>query len=254
MANNVLLSPIGNTGQAFTDQFGAPLAGGLIYTYQAGSSTPLSTYTTNQGEIANQNPLICNTDGRLPNEVWLLAQYSYKFVIQTAGGVTLQTLDNIYPILQNSSSAPGNIPVGLISMWSGSLGTIPDGWYLCNGQNNTPDLRNSFIVGAGSTYAVGATGGNKDSILITHTHTPTVTVTDPQHSHAPGSGSAFIGAPNQSQSGRTDGNQATNFANTALASTGITVSVTNANAGTSTGVNANLPPYYALAYIQFQGI
>ena len=67
----------------------------------------------------------------------------------------------------------------------GAVGSIPSGWYLCNGQNGTPDLRDSFILGAGNTYAVGATGGSTDAIVVSHTHTATSTstVTDPGHNH-----------------------------------------------------------------------
>lgn len=52
-------------------------------------------------------------------------------------------------------------PAGAVVMWSGAVGSIPAGWFLCNGLNSTPDLRNKFIVGAGTggDYAVGATGG-----------------------------------------------------------------------------------------------
>ncbi len=50
-------------------------------------------------------------------------------------------------------------PLGLIFLWSGSVGTIPTNYALCNGSNGTPDLRDSFIVGAGSTYSPGDTGG-----------------------------------------------------------------------------------------------
>jgi len=51
------------------------------------------------------------------------------------------------------------IPAGTIAIWSGSVASIPSGWYLCNGANGTPNLRDRFVVGAGSSYAVGATGG-----------------------------------------------------------------------------------------------
>ena len=54
----------------------------------------------------------------------------------------------------------GTIPIGGIIMWSGSVASIPTGWALCNGGNGTPDLQDRFIVGAGSGYAVGATGGD----------------------------------------------------------------------------------------------
>ena len=51
------------------------------------------------------------------------------------------------------------VPTGLIAMWSGSNAAIPSGWALCDGSNGTPNLRDRFIVGSGSTYATGNTGG-----------------------------------------------------------------------------------------------
>jgi len=57
------------------------------------------------------------------------------------------------------------IPSGGIIIWSGAANAIPSGWYLCNGSNSTPDLRNRFVIGAGSTYSVAATGGSKDAIV-----------------------------------------------------------------------------------------
>jgi len=52
------------------------------------------------------------------------------------------------------------IPIGIIMMWSGSIATIPSGFHLCDGTNGTPDLRDSFIVGAGKSYNPGNTGGS----------------------------------------------------------------------------------------------
>jgi len=242
---SVLLSPYG-IGQQFFDDNGVPLAGGLIYTYQAGSSTPLVTYTTNAGTIANANPIVLDAAGRVPQEIWLLTGYSYKFVLQNASAVLIQTLDNIYPILQNAPTSSPAIPTGGIILWSGSTGSIPATWYLCDGTNGTPDLRNSFIVGAGSTYAVNATGGTADAIVVSHTHTATSTsvVTDPGHIHTIPFG-ARVGSGNN-----TSDSQGGNTINTNSNTTGITVATTttNATAGVS-GTNANLPPYYALAYI-----
>ena len=74
-------------------------------------------------------------------------------------------------------------PSGMIVLWSGSTGSIPSGWVLCNGSNSTPDLRNRFVVGAGDTYSVDATGGSADATLVSHTHTATSSVTDPGHFH-----------------------------------------------------------------------
>jgi hypothetical protein len=238
---SVLLSPVGNGQQFFTNN-GIPNAGGLIYTYQAGSSTLLTTYTTVNGTIANTNPIVLDAYGRTPSEIWMQTGYSYKFVIQTASAVTLQTLDNLYPILQNAPASAPTLPTGAIILWSGSIGSVPSGYVICDGSNSTPDLRDRFVIGAGSTYAVAATGGTADAIVVSHTHTATSTVTDPGHTHG-----NYVGV---SVGGRSGGaaNVAQDPITMTSATTGITVATTNASAGTS-GTGANLPPYYALAYI-----
>ena len=181
---SVNLSPIGN-GINFLTNTGLPLAGGLLYTYQAGSSTPLTTYTTNNGTIANTNPIVLGTDGRLPNELWLTYGYYYKFVLQDAVGSTIATYDNLYGILGTIPATTPTLPTGCIILWSGAIGSIPSGFYLCNGANGTPDLRDRFIVGAGSSYSVAQTGGSADAIVVSHNHTATSTstVTDPGHTH-----------------------------------------------------------------------
>lgn len=242
----VNLAPIGN-GFQFFDTNGAPLNAGKIYTYQAGSSTPLATYTDSAGLVANTNPIILGTDGRPPSEIWLSEGYFYKFILKTSADVTIQTYDNLYGIIGTAPAPATPIPSGAILLWSGSIGSIPAGWYLCNGSNGTPDLRNRFVVGAGSTYAVDATGGSADAIVVSHTHTATSSsaVTDPGHNHT------YNGttAPPY-QAGGNAVFSPTSGINTSTATTGITVATTTtvATAGTS-GTNANLPPYYALCYI-----
>ena len=238
----VNLSPIGN-GQQFFDNTGLPLAGGLLYTYQAGSSTPFSTYTTISGNVLNSNPIVLGTDGRPPNEIWLTYGYFYKFILTDSNGTVIGTWDNLYGFIGTASATGATIPAGLISLWSGSIGSIPVGWYLCDGTNGTPDLRDRFIVGAGTTYAVTATGGSTDSVVVSHNHTATSVVTDPGHTH---------GIGNLSPVDRSGGFYANVVADNAIQSasktTGITVATTNTSAGVS-GTNANLPPYYALAYV-----
>jgi hypothetical protein len=245
----VNLSPIGN-GQQFFDNTGLPLNGGLIYTYQAGSTTPLATYTDINGTIANSNPIVLDSSGRPPNEVWLTYGFNYKFVVKTSAGVTLGTYDNIYGIIGVLNTSTGTtIPTGMISLWYGSIGSVPLGWYLCDGTNGTPDLRDKFVVGAGSTYSVAATGGSTDAIVVSHTHTATSTVTDPGHVHPPLSPQVnFWGNAANTGGQSPNGASAPAQTTTGSAVTSITVATTNASAGVS-GTNANLPPYYALAYV-----
>jgi len=242
----VNLSPIGN-GQQFFDNNGLPLNGGLLYTYQAGSTTPLSTYTDISGSIANTNPIVLDTSGRTSNEVWLTYGYNYKFVLQTSVGTTIGTYDNLYGFVGVQAAAGTTIPTGMISLWYGSIGSVPTGWYLCDGSNGTPDLRDKFIIGAGNSYAVSATGGSTTATLTTNNlpaHTHTATVTDPGHAH--GYTSPHVNAQN------IDG--ATSFvpyvdgiaSTTSSAFTGI--SVTNSSTGSGTSFSV-LNPYYALAYI-----
>ena len=139
-----------------------------------------------------------------------------------------------------STAAPTSFVAGMIMLWSGSSASIPSGWLLCDGTNSTPDLRNRFVVGAGSTYAVNATGGTADAIVVSHTHT--ATVTDPTHTHTVNTVSNQFGVAGGGNNVGVGGTTIT----TNAASTGITVS--NSTTGSS-GTNANLPPYYALCYI-----
>ena len=243
----VNLSPIGN-GVNFLGVDGLPLSGGLLYSYQAGSSTPLATYTTVNGTIANANPIVLGVDGRVPSEVWLSEGFNYKFVLQTSASVTVATFDNIYGILGTIPATAPTIPSGVIVLWSGAIGSIPAGYYLCNGSNGTPDLRDRFVIGAGNNYSVGQTGGSADSIVVSHVHTATSTVSDPSHSHGiTGSVTWNTAAGNAFRADAGTGGS-TFSGSTASAATGLTVSTTNQSAGTS-GTGANIPPYYALAYI-----
>lgn len=98
----VFLSPVfGVAGQVFDDN-GNPLAGGKIYTYAAGTTTPASTYTTNLGNIAHTNPIVLDGAGRVPSgEIWLTDGIVYKFVVEDANSVLIGTYDNLVGINSN---------------------------------------------------------------------------------------------------------------------------------------------------------
>lgn len=137
---------------------------------------------------------------------------------------------------------------GMIVMWSGS--TVPSGWLLCDGAGTlsngqeVPDLRGKFIAGAGAGASVGDTGGSADSVVVAHSHTA-VADTGGSHSHSTffnresgvisdyyGNGSHY----SKSRGLRTDTDGEHSH------------SVTVDPAGVS-GIGANLPPYYVLAFI-----
>jgi hypothetical protein len=98
----VNLSPVfGVAGQLF-DNNGNPLAGGKIFTYLAGSTTPATTYTSSLGNIAHSNPIVLDGAGRVPSgEIWLTDGITYKFVVQDSANNLIGTYDNLTGINSN---------------------------------------------------------------------------------------------------------------------------------------------------------
>jgi hypothetical protein len=143
------------------------------------------------------------------------------------------------------------ITTGMILLWSGSSTSIPSGWALCNGSNGTPNLQDRFIVGAGSSYAVGSTGGSANAIVVAHTHTGT-TISNGDHKHSTFS---YLDATSTGDNitasdtgGNDEGTLSTKFAGETNTTGAHTHTFTTDSTGSS-NTNANLPPYYALAYI-----
>lgn len=119
-----------------------------------------------------------------------------------------------------TNSLVHNFALGVITSFSGGLGLIPSGWQLCDGTNGTPDLRDKFVVGSGSTYAVDETGGS-----VNHNHD----FTGDEHIHE--------------MQGGTDINPSA-----------IEPNEYNFQAAAGTTDNAgSLAPFYSLAFIQFIG-
>jgi hypothetical protein len=91
----VFLSPIGGAGWQFFDNNGNVLTGGKLYTYVAGTTTPLASYTSSAGNTAHTNPIILDAAGRVPGgEIWL-SSARYKFALYTSVNVLIATYDNI---------------------------------------------------------------------------------------------------------------------------------------------------------------
>ena len=153
--------------------------------------------------------------------------------VGTAGQVLTSNGAGALPTMQTITS----FVAGMIMLWSGSSASIPTGWLLCDGTSSTPNLRDRFVVGAGSTYAVNATGGTADAVVVTHTHV----ATDAGHTHT----QSYVTFQNPASTG----GGAAYGATTTNTGTGY-ASITNAvPVGSVSGTNQNLPPYYALCYI-----
>jgi hypothetical protein len=96
---SAFLSPLGGAGWQFFDNSGNVLTGGLLYTYEAGTTTPLATYTTSSATTFHTNPIVLDASGRVPGgEIWLKKATLYKFVVKTSAGVLIGTYDNLSAI------------------------------------------------------------------------------------------------------------------------------------------------------------
>lgn len=152
----------------------------------------------------------------------------------------------------SANGAVNFLPLGVIVLWSGSV--IPSGWVLCDGNNNTPDLRDKFVIGSGpagsgGSYALNTTGGSKDAVVVSHNHTAVSTVTDPGHTHViQRSADQMRGDGNKGYPFELGGLGTASSGGVTTTATGVTVATTVNTNGIS-GEDKNLPPYYALAYI-----
>lgn len=188
--------------------------------------------------------------------------------------LTNKTLTN--PIIDGTITGTGNfIQTGMIVMWSGTIANIPTGWVLCDGTNSTPDLRDKFIIGATADDGGVAktnvetsytqSGGDKDAIVPSHNHSASFSGGSHYHNMFRGenSGGTVLWDQHNNIFNRTfatttrttgaDGDTAIGGTNSTpnggrTANASLSGSVTVNTTGTSV-TNANLPPYFALAFI-----
>jgi len=159
-----------------------------------------------------------------------------------------------------TTAVNNGFPSGGIIIWSGASTAIPSGWYLCDGNNSTPDLRNRFVVGATDTYNVGDTGGSNSADHLHTTGDHTLTINEiPSHDHyvqygATNTNTTWLegysfnsggSVPVDEKYASTYTNAEANRANSS--SVGGDAAHNHGNTGTATVDNR--PPYYALCYI-----
>lgn len=122
MATNLLIPP---KFRAF-DSNGDPLSGGLLYSYAAGTSTPLATYTTRAGSVANANPVVLDANGEA--NVWTTPGVDYKFELRSSAGVVQWTVDNV-PSGESEDATSDSVatdPGGRLTLTSGTPVTTAD--------------------------------------------------------------------------------------------------------------------------------
>ncbi len=93
------MSPITTMLQFFSDQ-GLVGDGYKVYVYTAGTTTPLTTYTDSALGTSNANPIVLNSNGRLPNAVWVDGNVRHKMILKTPADATVPngTVDYIPPL------------------------------------------------------------------------------------------------------------------------------------------------------------
>lgn len=242
------------------------VAGALIlneFNVPAGSTAHDGGHMVLLGQGSDAKVRIVNDTGIFKFQIWNGSSWVQKATVDGNG--------TFY-----SAGTPISF-VGEVRLWSGSTGSIPTGWHLCDGTTGTPDLRDRFIVGAGGSYSVGLTGGINLVTLTTsnmpsHTHTVVDSghlhgVVDPGHSHGvvdPGHVHGITGIATTGNFAGTGGGAAypsgstntnTGFTSISVSSAGAGVSVAGAFTGISIAANGsgtafeNRPPYFALCYI-----
>jgi hypothetical protein len=148
----VYLSPVGGVAAQFFTNTGSVLTGGKLYTYTAGTTTPLVTYTTSAGNVARANPIILDSAGRVPDggEIWLTSS-QYKFVLKDSTDVLIATWDNIWGIGSTGGTAI-QIPVIFNSTGTGSNVTFALGGTPTN--ENTTGVYINGVYQQKNTYSL----------------------------------------------------------------------------------------------------
>jgi len=223
-----------------TDKTWVPLGSGGFGSSNTGGSVGDFNFDTNTMAVPSGDMNITSINGNINLEA------DDKITIRANNNAIDLSADNVY----------GGIPIGGIILWSGKQSAstpspdLPDGWQVCDGTNNTPDLRGRFVVGYNyddpSFNAIDASGGEKEHTLTvdempSHGHS----ITDPGHAHIESISTATVHHIAQGSIYLTHGGYPLSGSRkTQSATTGITIDPTGGGQP-----HNNLPPYYVLAYI-----
>ena len=146
---SVTLSIFAGVGAQFFDNNGDPLSGGKLFTYQAGTTTPITSYTSSTGSAPHTNPIILDAAGRVPSgEIWLDYTKLYKFVLKTALNVQIASYDNVGGSFNTASLVVNAVGTGSSTVYA--LPSVP------SAENNTQIFING-IYQQKNTYSIAGT-------------------------------------------------------------------------------------------------
>lgn len=177
---------------------GLPLVGGKIYTYAAGTSTPIATYVDSAAVTTNTNPIILDSYGQA--NIWLINTTGYKFIVKDADDVLLYTVDNIaIPLDINSFASPpaiGNVTpntgafttlsatgtvtftgTGAAKLNVGTTAQRPTAVTGLVRYNTTTGKFEGYGATAWGALGGGATGGGADQVFVENGQTVTTSYT-----------------------------------------------------------------------------
>lgn len=231
----VILQGCTVTGSSVSD--GVVIIGGEVLPFKKGVVSPMVVVK----EVVNERQFEDGTS----KQVYFTRYATFGIGGSSYRWADFKRVDNLQQLKETTLSLQKKVcPVGLISMWSGSV--IPGGWVLCDGRNDTPDLRNRFIVGAGDNYNIGVTGGEDKHALTVEEM--------PRHKHSSDGIYKYFAAKASSifKTSVADlDNNTTNDTELALAKINFDEAEERVKGGGTE--HENRPPFYALAYIMFEG-
>lgn len=145
----VTLSIYAGVGAQLFDDNGTPLSGGKLFTYEAGTSTPLPAYTSSAGDTPHTNPIILDAAGRVPGgEIWLDYSKLYKIITKTSTDVLIATYDNLGGSFNASTIADNFTGNGVTTVFT--LVSVP-------ASKNTTQVYIDGVYQQKNTYSVTAT-------------------------------------------------------------------------------------------------
>ncbi|MDC1406057.1 hypothetical protein N8314_00720 [Akkermansiaceae bacterium] len=197
-------------------------------------------------DLVGSNPLGTDSKAQGDNHLRLIKNVLRNQFPSLGGAAVTATAAEINDLIDNNRG----VPSGVISLWSGSVTTIPTGWALCNGGSGTPNLVNRFVIATGSdaggSYNVGNVGGSSTQAGTTSGSTVLTLNQIPAHNHGGYKASRGYGGNHFDGTGFNEGRGNPDHDAQPIVTQGGNQGHTHSVPAIA---GANIPPYYALAYI-----